>query len=106
MAIPTIIARVAAGGAITAAEDSEASLMSALAERLGIPFNPEQGELSIPVASSAIAEIGFRVPDTITVVFKRGGSQSYDFPGSIEEFAAFALSPSKGGFFNAHFRGR
>jgi hypothetical protein len=106
MAIPTILARIAGGVALTAEDDSAASLMSALAERLGVPFNPEEGEISVPVNSSAIAEIGFRVPDTITVVFKRGGSHSYDFPGSVEEFVAFALAPSKGGFFNAHFRDR
>jgi hypothetical protein len=106
MAIPTIVSRIATGLATTALEDSDASLMSALAERLNIPFNPEEGGITLPVSSSAIAEIAFRAPDTITVVFKRGGSQSYDFPGSIEEFAAFALSPSKGGFFNAHFKDR
>jgi hypothetical protein len=106
MAIPTILARVAAGVALTAENDSAASLMSALAERLGVPFNPAEGELKLPVASSAISEIGFRPPETITVVFKRGGSISYDFPGSVGEFAAFALAPSKGVFFNAHFKNR
>jgi hypothetical protein len=106
MVIPTILARIAGGVALTAEEDSSVSLMASLAERLDIPFDPARGELKVPVNSSAIAEIGFQPPGTITVVFKRGGSISYDFPGSVEEFSAFALSPSKGAFFNAHFRDR
>jgi hypothetical protein len=106
MALPTILGRIAAGVALTAEEDSGVSLIASLAERLGVPFNPAEGEITIPVASSAIAEIGFKVPATITVVFKRGGSISYDFPGTPAEFAAFALSPSKGVFFNAHFKDR
>ena len=65
MAIPTILARVAAGVALTAENDSAASLMSALAERLGVPFNPAEGELKLPVASSAISDSS-APPDTMT----------------------------------------
>ena len=106
MAIPSILARIAAGVATEAVEDSEASIMATLAEHLGVPFPKDSDSLTLPVASSAISAIGYKSPDTITVVFKRGGSLSYDFMGSLDEFAAFALSPSKGAFFNAHFKDR
>jgi len=106
MAIPSILARIAAGAVTAAVEDSEASLMATLAEHLGVPFPKDSDSITIPVSSSAISSIGYKSPDTITVLFKRGGSLSYDFYGTLDEFAAFALSPSKGAFFNAHFKDR
>jgi len=71
MAIPSILARIAAGVASEAIEDSEASLMATLAEHLGVPFPKDSDSLTLPVASSAISAIGYKSPDTITVVFKR-----------------------------------
>jgi hypothetical protein len=105
--IPTALARLAAGVLGEAAlAGEESTLLTMLASRLGGLYDKDAQEITIPVSSSAISEIGFREPGIITVVFKRGGSLSYDFPGSETEFAAFALSPSKGRFFNAHFRDR
>jgi hypothetical protein len=113
MAIPTILARIAAGlaeAAVTGAEvegiEGGAALES-LAARLGINLPTEvDGSITVPVfGSSCISSIGYH-NDVITVVFKRGGSQSYDYPGTEVEFIAFVLSSSKGSYFNEHFRDR
>lgn len=110
MAIPTILARLAQGLAANTAKgivaegiESEGAL-AAFARSIGAQYSEEIG-INIPVASSAISNIGFN-KDIITVVFKRGGSISYDYPGTEEEFIDFVMSPSKGGWFNANLRDR
>lgn len=73
---------------------------------LGLDAKTAEGEAKPPVVinvhSSAIRMIAYIEPDTIVVEFVRGGSYTYD--GDIELFMAFASSPSKGSFFNNHFR--
>jgi hypothetical protein len=103
MPIPTVIARLAGTVIGAEAEAAEASMMATLAEHLGVPLIDE--EITLPVNSSAISQIGYK-SGVITVVFKRGGAGAYDYPGTVYEFAAFALSPSKGVFFNAHLKDR
>lgn len=110
MAIPTILARLAAGLAQGAAAGVEAEGVAAesalmdFAKHLGIRFTEGEG-MSVPVNSSCISLISYQ-NDTITVVFKRGGARSYDYVGTVEEFIAFVMAPSKGEFFNANFRDR
>jgi hypothetical protein len=58
--------------------------------------------VTIPVNSTAIRTIGWRSDGVIIVDFVRGGEYTYD--GSFPLFMAFAASPSKGKFFNEHFR--
>jgi KTSC domain len=59
-------------------------------------------EINLPVSSTAIRSIGWRGDGVITVEFIRGGTYSYE--GTKEMFLAFASAPSKGAFFNEHFR--
>ena len=105
--IPALLARLISGLGVAAVEGEETAVLARIAGRVGIDIEGEGEdiEITIPVDSTAIQSIGYRA-DTITVTFRRGGSRSYDFPGTAEEFVAFALAPSKGAFFNAHFRDR
>jgi hypothetical protein len=64
----------------------------------------EPADETVPVSSTCITEIGYRKGDVITVTFKRGGSITYDYPGDYALFQQFKDAPSKGAFFNAHFR--
>ena len=57
--------------------------------------------VTIPVASSAIRSIGWD-SGIITVEFNQRGTYSYS--GDYELFEAFISAPSKGGFFNDHFK--
>ena len=62
----------------------------------------ELESIDVPVLSTAISSISYRGDDTITVVFKRGGTYTYD--GDKALFLMFAAAPSKGQFFNEHFQ--
>jgi len=107
MAIPTILSRLA-GGIVAAGEAAEGiaaeSALGNFLGQLGINYTEEAG-VTVPVGSSAISQIGYH-QGIITVVFKRGGSGSYDYPGTVEEFIEFVTAPSKGAWFNAHLRDR
>jgi len=105
--IPALLARLITGLGVAAVEGEEASVLARIAGQAGIRVEgeAEDMEITIPVDSTAISSIGYH-QETITVTFRRGGSLSYDFPGTPEEFVAFALAPSKGQFFNAHFKDR
>ena len=90
-------ARAALG--IEAKEVNENTITLSFEE--GIWKKTNQPEFT-PVVSEAIRSIGYRPEDTIVVEFKRGGTYSYD--GPYELYQAFLAAPSKGQFFNNHFR--
>ena len=110
MAVPTIMARLAAALAAGAAEGALAegvaaeSAMMGFAKAIGAEYSPESG-ITVPVSSSCISSIGYN-NDRITVQFRRGGSMSYDYYGTAEEFISFVSSPSKGAWFNANLKNR
>lgn len=110
-------ARLLGTGAMTAAEVNAARVAGgATATELKMAYalrkiiteggdqegSPVPEELTVPVNSTAIRAIGWRNDGTITVVFIRGGTYTYD--SNYETFIAFTAAPSKGAFFNAHFR--
>jgi len=70
--------------------------------RPGYEDHDDLEEITIPVDSTAIRTIGWRGDGVITVDFVRGGL--YSFAGTKDLFDAFAAAPSKGAFFNQHFR--
>ena len=71
---------------------------------LGLESDKEKEQpLHHTVSSSAISAISWQPnPDTITVLFRRGGS--YDYPGSRDLYLDFVSAPSIGQYFNAHIR--
>src|SRR5262245_14530114 len=70
----------------------------------GLAVKADDIDVTVPVSSEAIAAIGYHSAGIITVEFHRGGSKHYEYPGTEEMFMAFLAAPSKGEFFNAHFR--
>jgi len=62
-----------------------------------------QAEITIPVQSEAISSIGYHAGGIISVEFKRD-HRTYQYPGTQEQFLAFAMAPSKGRWFNEHLR--
>lgn len=101
MVAPLIIARVASVIATRAAVEGGAELGEAITGEL----EAKGQSVMLPVSSEAISAIGWDADaEEIIVVFHRGGDKTYTYPGSVEEFAAFAMSPSKGQYFNAHFK--
>jgi len=100
VAVP-VLGALASVALRTAALEEGTVLSARLLETLG----EEEGqiEVDIPVHSSAIRSIGFHAGGVITVTFARDG-KTYDYAGTEAEFIAFLMAPSKGRFFNEHFR--
>jgi hypothetical protein len=64
-----------------------------------------EGQVRIPVESTAIAAISYNAAETMAIEFNDGSI--YSFPGfSVGELARFLAAPSKGRYFNANIRGR
>lgn len=104
MVVPVLAAGAARILAAEAAAGGEvlSSRLLALARPFGGEAKPEDVEINIPVASTAIRSIGYKVGGIITVEFVRGGT--YDYMGDESQFIAFLMAPSKGQWFNEHFR--
>jgi hypothetical protein len=106
MPVPfVLVARFLGAGILDAIEANEArAALGIAAKEAGLEgaLDEEKPEFT-PVNSTAIRGIGYRPKDTIVVEFVRGGTYSYD--GPYELYQAFIHAPSKGQFFNNHFRG-
>jgi hypothetical protein len=101
MVAAVVLSRIAALALRTGAAEEGATISSQL---LGLlDEEPGQAEVTIPVSSSAISSIGYHAGGVISVTFVRDG-RTYEYPGSEEEFIAFVMAPSKGRWFNEHFR--
>jgi hypothetical protein len=90
--------------AIEAGLAIENPLIKGIARALAPEGEETHTEVNVPVQSSFIRSIGYRVGGVITVEMKRGGSGTYEYPGTEEEFLAFVMAPSKGEWFNAHLK--
>ena len=103
MALPVIPAAIGAALRATAVAEGVAVLgeeLSGIAKSLGL--GDDTTEITIPVSSSAIRSITYHIAGIITVDFVKGGS--YDYVADETTFMAFVTAPSKGAFFNAHFK--
>lgn len=104
--MPALLGRLLGAGLLDAVEANLARTAAGLIEVGALEGEDletaQLRDVTVPVSSSAIRSIGYRHDDTITVEFVRGGTYTYD--GSYELFQLFVLSPSKGQFFNEHFR--
>jgi len=100
---PAIVAGLMAD-ALEAGAALELPMVKALATALGPEGEETPKEVTVPVQSSFIRSIGYRVGGIITVEMKRGGNLTYEYPGTEEEFLAFVMAPSKGEWFNAHLK--
>lgn len=103
--VAVLIGRLLGAGLLDAVEANFARTAAGIALREGEEeLDPtEPMDAYYPVHSTAIRAIGWHKPDTITVEFMQRGTYTYD--GSYELFLLFINSPSKGRFFNEHFRG-
>lgn len=110
MPVPLAIARLLGAGALSATEAATArALITGRlvgAELAAATFRESSDEapedVTVPVASSAIRSIGWRKDGVIVVEFNQRGTYTYD--GTYDLFQAFVAAPSKGGFFNQHFK--
>jgi len=90
-------ARISAG-IVAETEEAEGAV-----RLIDLPDEAQQ-PITLPVSSTAIASIGWDPIGVIIVEFHRGGAVTYTYDGTFELFTAFALSSSKGKFFNEHFK--
>jgi KTSC domain len=97
-----ISARAVVAGATLGEEFATLAARTGLGEIIDPLLKEKDYEVTVPVSSSAISTIGYKVGGIITVEFKRGGT--YEYMGTQETFMAFLAAPSKGAFFNAHLR--
>lgn len=107
MPAPLAMARLLGAGALSATEITLARINAGVATMglkaaMGGPDSDEPEDITIPVASTAIRSIGWRRDGIIIVEFNQRGTYTYD--GTYELFQAFVAAPSKGGFFNRHFK--
>ena len=102
-------ATVEVAGATSEAGSFAAALRAGQAAIREVNFEEQDVKIEIPVSSAAISMIAYEgnaQAGTITVTFHRGGQLTYDYPGALAEFTAFALASSKGQFFNEHLKDR
>jgi len=91
-------ARAAAIAAVRAGNFIRVEVLERIADQTGL--------INLPVTSSCIASLSYRLGSGIMAVTFRDGSV-YDVPDvPVSEFLSFLNARSKGQFWNANFRGR